>query len=106
MNRDEQLEAIRDACVKANPDKACPTIELKGDKCCEHSIRLADVLLAMEVKDPNNRYQVRTSGHIGTISPVSPMTHVYTRWNLPADDLTLQPDETINFLYALLQDTN
>lgn len=67
-------------------------------------IRLADVLLALESQDPNNRYHVRTSGHIGNPLPINPSTtFVRTKWNLADDNLDHQRDDCKDSLIKILR---
>ncbi|HKQ06151.1 MAG TPA: hypothetical protein VJ464_13530 [Blastocatellia bacterium] len=103
----EKLETIRQACIKANPDifiEGCESGKENCD-CWWHKnyppdgnkyrpICLADVLLAIEGKSYDGwpaGYQLITSRNIRR------------PWNPRTDDLTQQSEETINFLYELLQ---
>lgn len=98
--RDEQIEAVRKACIAANPDIKIlfqePNIYESG------AIRLADMLLAVGDawrKDLDvamqslPRYRAALNRNI---------VEVIKRWHLRADDLTQQSDETIEFLAGLL----
>ena len=70
-------------------------------------IRLADVLLAMEVNKTFAK-QVPSGAYRG--SKTSALTFLVGRknrlWNLRADDLEKQSKETISFLYRLLEGDN
>lgn len=98
MTTEEKVEAIRQACIKANPEIdttywISPKDPYEGIEDCKEvtrPIRLADVLLAKEcinrAREMYNRYTYET----------------VEKWNLHADDLTQQSPETIDFLYGLL----
>jgi hypothetical protein len=73
----------------------------KHQRSEDPSISLADILRALNKVDPKNKLHVRTSGNIGVISPVSPMTHVYILWNLRAD-YDGQTQEVKDFIGKLL----
>jgi hypothetical protein len=119
MTTQEKIESIRQACIKANPKivehrcEGCNKFYAEYVNGCPHCwrdelsseenlklfpkrgvrpvirpIRLADVLLAIEhsTDDISILYEF-----------------IYHRWNLRADDLTQQSEETITFFYDLLQ---
>ncbi len=96
MNRQEQLETIRAACIRANPDRAWIRYE---DVDTEWPVRLADVLWAWHEKADKDLQDK-------DIIPL-PMRAMYGKialhWNLRKDDLTEQSDETISFLYDILK---
>lgn len=109
MTRQEHIDLIRAACIEANPsdttlrDKnSWQGLQIKREY--GRPVRLADVLLAID-KAANPRYgnlHVTTGGHLGVISPVAPMTHVYAQWDLIHDDLVDQSDQCVAFLAELL----
>lgn len=93
----EKLEAIRQACIAANPGivsirrkKQQRTI---GEVCDDDPpIHLADVLLAiMKAVDGRKSSEVQRIFYR--------LAHL---WNCYADDLTQQSVETIEFLYGLV----
>jgi hypothetical protein len=116
MTRDQQIDAIRAACIKANPELTVRQnevdvlwdrlSEISGndlwnrlskqewefarDVLFERPICLADVLLAIE--------PIRTRR--GLLN--APAESVVKSWNLRHDDLTKQSDETISWLCDLL----
>jgi hypothetical protein len=116
MTRDQQLADIRAACIKANPS-ILELEEMSGLRI-ERPIRLADVLLAIELSVGSNitYYSADTRGCIyGTIEldPVQlnnfPGVDHFIKhipgptWNLRKDDLTEQSDECVAFLAQLLE---
>lgn len=114
MERNEQLETIRAACIKANPDKLFEYDTYPTDRSRpvwhEEPVRLADVLLTIGGAD----IMVNTGGqwikYIGEserglsfIVEAASQMAVSTAWNLRQDDLALQSDECITFLTELLK---
>lgn len=100
----EQL--IRDACVKANPEIL--TRAKWGDSMheVEDAIRLADVLLAIRLA--KKMHTSKQSGH-GVQMHASQMLISKEKevgWNLRADNLSLQSEETKKFLAELLTPDN
>lgn len=98
----EKLEAIRDACIKANPKR-----DWMGDDNgypYQEPCRLADVLLAIGDQGLVS-LSVHSAGDFGTASfiwePIGSMKHM--TWNLLNDDLRDQSPETVDFLYQLLK---
>jgi hypothetical protein len=109
----EHITAIREACIRANPDiaKPCPCpkggIYDDGSVCqrCDGSqwwvdrpIRLADVLLAMQgmnyvTIDPSGDFWISNTGGRSKLGE---------SWDLRADDLSQQSPETIGFIHSLL----
>ena len=109
----DKLTLIREKCIAANPEikgvfcegcgipwkdakSTCP--RYVSDPCYpsperERPIRLADVLLAIETAAKK-----RVDENEGEMAHVS--VHL---WNLRADDLQQQSEETINFLHELLK---
>lgn len=151
--RDQQLEAIRAACIKANPHLAGTHIFPVGESRCQfcslpritrsvdrrlvaedktsggsvhevsvtetditggfcyqnpiRPIRLADVLLATE-----HAWATMFAAGGGLIDGKPPrevlpeglrLYQIVRKWNLRKDDLTLQGDGCVAFLYDLLQ---
>lgn len=89
MTRDQNIEAIRAACIKANPDSF---ERFNWGK--PSPIRLADVLLAMreggKATEAQEFWLIEDCNRENT-------------WNLRKDDLTLQSDECVIFLANLLK---
>lgn len=117
MNRDKQLEAIRAACIKANPqivvNKHAQLIKL--DHTVEYfeecrPVRLADVLLAIHAVEPANKTNVTIESdgqfiqRLPTGNGTETVPHAMLHWNLRQDDLTEQSDECITFLISVVQD--
>jgi hypothetical protein len=109
--RDQHIAGIRAACIKANP-------EIEAEWPCEcrkcgvpgkhqfrgRSIRLADVLLAIENTGVHCAFY--GEGNLWLVKPT--MEGLGTgrencTYDLRQDDLTLQSDETISWLYDLLK---
>lgn len=98
MTRQDKIEAIRTACVKANPNK-----DFRYCWECDEGAkaRLADVLNAIMHTErivciaSNERFEVLNKD-------TNQWEPVFRVWCLTADDLTQQSDETIDFLYSLL----
>jgi hypothetical protein len=104
MARDQQLETIRQACIKAN--KEIVTTHLPTEKFnpyeTERPIRLADVLLAIGDNNPKVN-GIRANGGFMRIGRFQQRNTNYTLfWNLRTDDLTAQSNDTIEFLANLL----
>lgn len=105
MTIPEQREAIRQKCIKANPNRIhfCCKYGTYDDNefcdyCLEHArpIRLADILLAIDEKN-------RVAGMKGwNLITVDAAFKIISLYDLRADDLEQQSEETINFLYKLL----
>lgn len=110
-NMNTNLEIIRAACIKANPEiKERASTDTGTDSRpkiyfeFEDDIRLADVLLAID-KTPHwmlGKWSVRSDGAIAT--PDNFMHgDILASWNLHKDDLTQQSPETLQFLADLLK---
>jgi hypothetical protein len=123
MNKN--LHFIREKCIAANPEIVelkfgcefenvktgarfiIPTNGYPNDnhKILGRPIRLADVLLAIE--NANGNIELATYGeplHIGHYEkPEREGYYSKAYWNLRADDLEKQSEETISFLYELLK---
>jgi hypothetical protein len=107
-----QLEAIRGACIKVNPEieKREELYHPEGLGLSEplhlfSKVRLADVLLAMKDINAEKIWAVDVScGQFfgQSISGGSPIYHKTGIWNLRKDDLTEQSDECLTFLAELL----
>lgn len=110
------IDFIREACIKANPELLDRKIwgtheENESDVWVEdNTIRLADVLLAMRETDQSwyvrcdgvffkwEKFTEGGGGHHGVES-------TYIEWNLRTDDILKQPPETLKFLASLLAGT-
>jgi hypothetical protein len=99
-NMNEKLEAIRRKCIEANPEIEIIDSRIGLRQIIGRPIRLADVLLA--INNPNA---------VGLLTGVSGVNDDYSGnleyedeplWNLRADDLNSQSEETIEFLVGLL----
>lgn len=106
----QQLKTIRDACIKANPEKlgycyrgGCydDVCQLQKHQC---PIGLASVLLAINELDNDQIGMVDSSGQFGhdTLQGDG-VDWSGVCWNLRQDDLTLQSDECISFLAELFK---
>jgi hypothetical protein len=114
MNKEEQINFIREKCIEANPE-----IKRRFVFICRHGeeyqqpdvIRLADVLLAtnnavrnMAVQDFGALMLFSVDEDTDSLDWNEVMVDGKRRhWNLRADDLRQQSEETINFLYDLLK---
>lgn len=99
MTRTEKLVAIKQRCIEANPElEVYVGVYHDGPKKGQamrvpaRPIRLADVLLALRF----HKVRVDLRGHSTMEAGV-----VYY-WNLRADDLSAQSDETIDYVHSLL----
>lgn len=105
MNYQQKLEAVRQACIKANPEIFVEGCESGITPCDCHwhknyppngnkyrPIRLADVLLAMDTKLETPFFETVNAWE----------TFLFIRWDLSKDSLNEQSAETISFLYELL----
>ena len=118
MTRQQNTEAIRRACVAANPNIEISRTWLGGsetsvrlnEKINYRPIRLADVLLAISVSqskrgydNENHVWAVDTAGEFfgQSDSDGSPLYRDMV-WNLRTDDLTAQSDECLAFISSLL----
>jgi hypothetical protein len=103
MTRDQNIETIRTACIKANPEKVTLVVseENPDTTVFDGPIRLADVLLAIQATTTTkgttlvNSYGIFMDTHFNM--------DMNAGWNLRQDDLTLQSDECVAFLASLLQ---
>jgi len=108
----EKLEAIRQACIKANPEIVVNKHAqlIKFDHSVEYfeqcrPIRLVDVLLAGVT---GMEYAVSEDGHFLKLSGVTETglntyEGIGIYWNLRTDDLIKQSEECIGFLYDILK---
>lgn len=89
MNRQEQLDLIRAACIEANVKILTRANKWHGIGG-EDDIRLADVLLAI------NESKKRPYGY-------DVLMEIVAYWNLRKDDLSEQSVECVAFLAGLLK---
>jgi|SRR5580765_6942954 len=106
MNQTDKLNFIREKCIAAlgGEDNNLHAFKIvTGDE----SVGLADVLLAIEYSLFPGTIEFSTYGddfHIGTYEkPDREGYYKKAYWNLRADDLQKQSEETISFLYHLLK---
>lgn len=102
MTQNDKLEIIKQKCIAANPEIGTA----RAHWPFEREIRLADVLLAVDVfRNGKNEhgYSVRHTGRIYEDDLNSVAKKQVGVWNLRADDLQEQSPETIEFLYSLLK---
>lgn len=106
MTHQQKLEAIRWACVKANPKQL-----KEGDdprSVLIRNIGLADVLLTIRGKI-ERKETVIISGEMVVRQPRSgdPLRNMlewfFYRWDLRNDDLSKQSEETVDFIHGLLE---
>lgn len=107
MNKDEMLQKIRTACIKANPNITNRTpIETRWAPFAGTSkykapepIRLADVLWAMWMKNTSNRTRItlECAGQFFTWSPETGK-HSGPEWDLTADNIMHQSIQVIQFI--------
>ncbi len=102
LTREQKIERIREACVKANKDRYIAW----GNDNLDQTIRLADVLLVMREQGVRASKIVLFLGFDvsldNNINPNYEVSYDHSYWNLRADDLTLQSDPTIDFLDEVL----
>jgi hypothetical protein len=104
--REQNITIIREACIKANLDKECAN-EDDDNYCPQHTIHLADVLLAMtHILNRPGDWIIDTGGQfweiIGQSSEGDWVTKPHSvRWQLVADTLDEQSDECLAFLAEL-----
>ena len=91
MTRDQQLEAIRAACIKANPNRHRENARW-WHRYEPEPVRLADVLLA-----------VTELGRPMATRSRSLIMDALVQWDLMRDDLAQQSDECVAFPYDLLK---
>lgn len=101
---EQQIQTIREACIKANRFSM-----LHGAYCGKHKgtepetcelcrktvfreVRLADVLLAMDNAVGGDTEKIKKN-----------LIALYDLWRLTKDDLRSQSKETIEFIYNLLK---
>ena len=87
MTRKEKIEKIREACIAVHPALGL-----------EYQVRLRHVLKVFHVK--KLKYMVGAGGYF--VDPVS-LTSTHARWLALNNDLNLQDDQCIDFLYQLFQ---
>jgi hypothetical protein len=102
MTKDQKLEAIRAKCIAANPqEKPWMSESERVWDDAVRPVRLADVLLAIPIAAvtlqlwPDRLWITYTDpGHDGAAHDGA--------WELTKDDLSLQSQETIDFIHSLL----
>ena len=108
-----KIEKIREKYIEANPEiekeKEIDNVNInnpEGDPMEDFSaykydrpIRLADVLLAISVKDPKIHYGITDDGQFINIFDDSS----FPWWDLKNDNLESQSKETIDFIHELLK---
>lgn len=101
---EEKLQAIRESVVgavhRAAEDRMCPLCNREYWEA-PITLRLADVLLAIERFRRTPRNFVRGTDAIGIL--VLPTQFNDRSWNLHTDDLSQQSPATIDFLYEMLK---
>lgn len=123
MNRQEQLDLIRQKCIEINPSILCVDCEgvgyqVEGDHngepvqvqcpCHERPIRLADILLAIEssflaASKNVEEVVIAETGSFGVVRNETQQVAWHPiYWKLRKDNLTEQSDECIKFLAELL----
>jgi hypothetical protein len=104
MNKQYKINFIRQKCVGANPEIVKRTAVVQVGKLTvmgiENTIRLADVVLA--VKSMHVEKLKHSAEYYMAITPLFGI-NATPQWNLRADDLEKQSQETTSFLYELLK---
>ena len=109
------LQKIREACIKANPDLVKRHCQCCGFEECDMSttgcawyvgrpITFADVLLVMKETDPEKIWGIDiSSGEFfgQSMSDGSPIYHKGIHWNLK-ETLENQSEETLSFIAELV----
>jgi hypothetical protein len=105
--RPQYLQSIREACIKANPEKNWKGFKYGKLGVINATCGLADVLLAIWKANPANRTNitVESSGQFIyiTYDDAGAYKNAGPEWNLRKDDLTEQSDESLAFLADLLK---
>jgi hypothetical protein len=99
MNKDQQIAFIREKCIEANLGTPHYWEELSSggnDYWHVRPLHLADVLLAMA-----KRFGASSDTALADILRLT--ADGSKHWNLFADELREQSDETVEFISALLQ---
>jgi len=101
--RQEQLAAIRQKCIEANPTIKDDTLCTPECRVHRRPIRLADILLAAARNSVLEgwQYMVDVCGDFYAL-PDGNNPQLKAHWNLRADNLEDQSDETIAFIHSLL----
>ena len=104
MENNDKLNFIRQKCIEANPNRSEGWDEDSGRPTGSGYMdfmpcRLADVLLVIKKMYMNGTLQKEGEFKNGT----EWFGEIAWDWNLRSDDLTQQSEETINFLFDLLQ---
>lgn len=110
---EQNLQKIREACIKANPEKRESYLSEGIWLEAIRVFRLADVLLALSKTkysvhiEANGRLVARTVGYSAAKPVVKKgvweATRIACQYNLLQDDLSKQSEETIIFLASLLK---
>lgn len=111
MTIQDKIKLIREKCIAANPqkkwrdDERCHRHLVQDESvhdcyCVNEPVRLADVLLS--IAERIGFATVKELG-INSFGEFFFSDNIKERWNLRADDLEKQSEETINFLYELLK---
>ena len=105
MNIDKLKQVIQAANPEKFNDQVSKLLRLLGPKAAQYTIRLSDVLLAMESTKKWPPYRIGTHGLFFVASQVSATPRYIStgiQWNLRDDNLDHQSDETKQFLIDLL----
>jgi hypothetical protein len=97
--RTEQISAIRAACIAANPQLIKPCGHRQCDGGEVGPIRLSNVLLTLSDIETDWKSYIAPQYRMCLVNKETG-THAY--WNLRADSLDGQNDETIAFIHSLL----
>lgn len=101
MTRQDKLAAIREACIRANPEKSWTRSSAIFGVVAE-SVSLADVLLAIGDKLATELDSI-VATPIGNGSLKIDCDHTRAYWNLRLDSLDDQDDPTVDFIHQLLE---
>lgn len=96
MTHQQKIAFIREACIKANPE-----IMSLGFGCEGRPIRLADVLLAIGRRE--DRIHLSCDGWFCLLDAYTSNFMRRFNWYLHKDSLEDQSEETIDFIYSLLE---
>ncbi len=110
MTNLQKIEVIRAKCIEANPEikKRRYAIGRGEDfytsKYILPTIHIADVLVAIQHTPKTSKLVIDDYGVFWDMNTLknSTLQEKSFAWNLLKDDLTLQSEETINFIYDLI----
>ena len=115
MTRQQQIQAIREKCIEANPEiDICEWSGLPYQHCAckdisrhNRPIRLADILLAINQLQGDGSYVISDAGIFAFFKAEGAridkaLKVLECSYNLRADSLESQSDETVDFLHSLL----